>query len=301
MNVNRLLLPLAILTLVSSCGKSNSNAGFPEEEMASVTPLDGSNINGLYMATLMTLNPAVNGNIPGTVVVHRQGEKFQVFVKITGGGSGTWHQQNIHIGTRCPLESDDMNGDGLIDIVEGNRIWGKVVIPLDNNLSSQDAGKNKYPQGDENGNYFYERFTNFDTLFRDLKSTDSHPEDNIMKLTATQGFDLRGKVVVIHGAAQSANLPGTIASEGSYRANQTFPIACGEFQKITKMPDDIQSGQAPGPVGDSDVQPTPPPEEPTPTPTPTPSEPRPDGEENDDNDESEEWYDRLSDWWRRRF
>ena len=296
MNVNRLLVPLAILTLATSCGKSNSNAGMPLETASRVMPMDGSNISGLYMATLMTLNPSVNGNIPGTVVVHRQGDKFQAFVKITGAGSGTWHQQNIHIGSRCPLESDDMNGDGLIDVTEGNKIWGNVIIPLDNDLSSQFAGRNRFPQGDDQGNYFYERFTNFETLFRDLKAPDTTPEDNIMKLAPNQGFDLSGKVVVILGAARTANLPATVASQGDFSANKTFPIACGEFQKITQMPDDIQGGQPSSPVGETDVQPTPPPEEPTPTPEPNPNpEPEP------ENDESEEWYDRLSDWWRRRF
>lgn len=256
-------------------------------------PLDGSNINGLYMATLTTLNPDINGTVPGTAVVIREGDKFQAYVKASAGPGGIWHQQNIHLGSRCPNQGDDLNADGVIDIEEGQNAWGNVIIPLDGDLSSQDAGKNRYPVGDEVGNYFYERFTNFDIFYKDLKGIDRNPADHISKLAPSEGFQIEGKVIVILGAGKDANLPATVASRSPYKVNQTFPIACGIFQKITQIPNDIGNGTDTGTIGDTDNEPNPPP-----TPEP-PTNPAP--EENDENEEDDDLLGRLSDWWRRRW
>lgn len=287
-------LGLAILiALVSSCGKSNSSAGLPIEKTP--LPINGSNIVGIYMAKFDTLNASVNGNIPGSATLQRRDDSFKAYVRLFGGAPNAWHMQNIHTG-RCPTPSDDMNSDGFVDYEEAMRALGPILLPLDSNLSSQAAGKNIYPIADSSGSYFYERMTTFTKMFADLKTEDQDPTDNMTKLDPESGLDFSGKVVVIHGAPDTAILPETVASVDNRPANQTLPIACGTFEQVRSIPGEPVPDTAPGPVGEGEVStPGPGPQpQPQPQPGPTP-EPREDEEDEDD----ENWYDRVIDWWRR--
>ena len=283
---------LLLLSFVSSCGKSNSNAGLPEVKQK-VLPVNGENINGLYMAKFFTINPGVNGTLPGSATLQRQDDKFYAYIRLFGGGPNVWHQQNVHVGSRCPNAGDDLNSDGYIDIDEGNKVWGKVLLPLDSNIASQAAGKNVFPIADATGTYFYERVTSFDRMFVDLKTVDKDLDDNIAKLSPEQGLDFEGKVVVIHGTADTIIYPDTVASTERYLPHQTLPVACGVFSRVTSIPGEVEGGEEiPGPVGD--VQ-----EAPVPETNPTPTDDWSD--DNNDRDHDDRWYDRLSDWWRSRW
>ena len=300
---------LLLLAFVSSCGKSNSSAGMPVAK-SKVLPVNGSNIRGLYMAKFFTINSHVNGSLPGSATIQRQEDKFFAYVRLFGGAPNAWHQQNIYEGSRCPNMGDDLNKDGYIDIEEGNKVWGKVLIPLDANISSQYAGKNIFPLGDATGSYFYERVGSFDKMFKDLKSEDKNMADNVSKLLPEQGLDIEGRVVVIQGTANTVIYPETVASYKNQAPYQSLPIACGVFSRVTKIPgtphpeeipgevDDIEEGDAP--EGDNWEPETPTPENPD-TDWDRPDRdddyhrPRTDGE-NDDP-----WYDRVIDWWRSRW
>lgn len=285
---------LLLLSFVSSCGKSNSNAGLPEVKQK-VLPVNGENINGLYMAKFFTINPGVNGTLPGSATLQRQDDKFYAYIRVFGGAPNAWHQQNVHVGNRCPNAGDDLNGDGYIDIEEGNKVWGKVLLPLDSNIASQSAGKNIFPIADASGTYFYERVTSFDRMFDDLKTVDKNLDDNIAKLAPEQGLDFEGKVVVVHGTADTVIYPETVASADQRPPHQTLPIACGVFSKVTSIPGQVEGGEeVPGPIGDVEEAPVP---ETDPTPTPTDDW----TENNDDRDRDDRWYDRISDWWRSRW
>lgn len=298
---------LLLLSFVSSCGKSNSNAGLPEVKKK-ILPVNGENINGLYMAKFLTMNPGVNGTLPGSATLQRQDDKFYAYIRIFGGAPNAWHQQNVHVGSRCPNAGDDTNGDGYIDIEEGNKVWGEVLLPLDSNIGSQAAGKNVFPIADASGTYFYETVTNFNKMFDDLKSADKNLGDNITKLSPEQGLDFEGKVVVIHGTADTVIYPDTVASSGRYLPHQTLPIACGVFTKVTSIPGSVEPGEEiPGPVGDVEEAPVPE-EVPVPETTPTPEYPDTGWDDNTgdynrdrDRDRDDRWYDRVSDWWRSRW
>lgn len=283
---------LLLLVLALSCGKTGSNAGLPkvnQEQQRKIIPLDGSNISGLYMAKFVTLNPHVNGTLPGSATVQRQDDKFYAYVRLFGGEPRTWHQQNIYEGTRCPSLKDDLNGDGYLDISETEKVSGKILIPLDANLSTQKAGRNIYPIADESGGYFYERVTSFNRLFRDLKRDDKNLTDNVTKLLPDEGLDLEGKVVIVQGTAEG-DFPETVASTHRRLPHQTLPIACGTFSKVTKIPGEVyEEGNIPGPIGEV--------ENPVPSEDPELPEPLP----REEAPEEEPWYDRVFDWWRSRW
>jgi hypothetical protein len=290
---------LILLTFVSSCGKSGSSAGVPIVK-EKVIPLNGSNIDGLYMAQFMTLNPGVNGSLPGSATLQRQNDKFFAYVRLFGGAPNAWHQQVIYEGKRCPMASDDVNGDGYIDAIEGRNVWGQALIPLDSNIGSQVAGKNIYPVADATGTYFYERVTSFDDMFSDLKKEDKNLTDNLTKLGPDKGLDFEGRVVVIHGSSDTVVYPPTVATTDEYAQHQTLPIACGIFSKITRVPGDIETGEIPGPVEGptTDVPPTPPVE---PVPTPVPDTHGDGDEDSDRRDRDDDWVGRVRDWWRSRW
>lgn len=289
------------LLVMASCGKSPANrAGVPVFEPKAL-PLDGSNVEGLYMAKFTTLNPQVNGTLPGSATLQRDGDKFYAYVRLFGGAPQGWHQQNVYEGNRCPTLNDDTNGDGYIDVVEGNAVWGKILIPLDSNLSSQKAGRNIYPMADASGSYFYERETSFKSLYNDLKSDDKDMNDDYIKLAPESGIDFVGKVVVVFGTAPTVSYPASVASNENRPVHQTLPIACGVFSQLTSIPGEPLPSEVPGPVepptGEvGEVPPT--------TPTDTYPTPNPYPEDNGDGEYSprpreRNWYRRISDWWRR--
>ena len=289
----RFLLLVSLLIFAQGCGNSGSNAGMPvEEERVEVLPLDGSNVQGIYLAKFTTLNPHVNGTIPGSATIMRTEDKFYAYVRIFAGGIKAWHQQNVYLGTRCPTMRDDLNGDGFIDITEAQKVLGDVLIPLDSNINTQAAGKNIYPLGDASGSYYYERIGSFDKMFNDLKNMDKDVDDNIAKLLPDEGLKIEGKAVLIQGVADTIVLPETVATFGRHKSYQTLPITCGIFQRVTKNPGQLDDGRIPGPIGEVGETPTP---EPRPTPTPTPAP------EYDENEPEDRWVDRVIDWWRRRW
>ena len=254
--ISKIAPTLAVLALMSSCGSDNSssnkskgNAIVPEREE---TPLstDGSNIQGLYLAKFETLNPHVNGNIPGSVTIQRKDARIYAYLRLFGGGVKTWHRQGIYTGDRCPTQKDDENGDGFVDIVEAEKVLGKIIIPLDADIGSQASGRNFYPVADLSGNYHYERITSFERFFRDLKSPDKDPEDNVVKLGPEEGFDFVGKPVLVQGVVETTVFPPTVGSMGRYKPFQTLPIVCGIFQKAETMPGVPNDGMIPGPVAE---------------------------------------------------
>ena len=73
------------------------------------------------------------------------------------------------------FKSVDLNLDGFIDIIEAQKVLGRILIPLDADISSQNSGRNFYPLADLSGSYHYERVTSFKRFFNDLKSEDKNP------------------------------------------------------------------------------------------------------------------------------
>ena len=310
------ILPLSLLI---GCGRSKSLPNFNESPSPVILPADGSNIDGLYMAKFETLNGHVNGTIPGSATIQRQGNKFYAYVRLFGGTPETWHQQYVYLGNRCPSLKDDANGDGFIDIVEANAVWGDAILPLDANISSQGAGKNIFPMSDDAGSYFYERVTNFDKLFEDLKNEDRNFEDNVAKLNLDSGLAIEGRAVAVLGIADTVELPETVASEPSrLSAHQTLPIVCGIFKRVTEIPGEEYDETIPGPVepGEEETDMSPNPEDPYQPETEEdngdywPSEDEEDHveeyEEEEDEveqpaEEEENSWDDVIDWWRSRW
>ncbi len=253
---------VTLASLVAACGGgggSSSGArnrggapGTPGTRVNEEAVTDGSNIQGSYKAVFSTLNPQVNGTVPGSLTILRKEEKLYFYLRLFAGKPQTWHPQNIYLGSRCPTAADDTNGDGYIDINEGNKVWGNVLVPLDHEPTTQRGGRNFYPMSDLSGSYFYERIVNFNSFFADLKAADPTPEDNISKLAPTEGLSLIGKVVVVQGVDAATILPETVGTAGRYRNFQTLPVVCGVIQKSDEAPGNPDATEIPGEVGSAE-------------------------------------------------
>lgn len=224
----------------------------PQEEGQVSLPLDGSNIDGTYTARFVTLNPQVNGTIPGSATFMRSDDKWFAYVRLFAGMPKAWHMQHVYVGDRCPTLGDDLNKDGFIDIVEAEAVLGKILIPLDSDISSQNSGRRFFPLADPSGSYHYERVTSFRRFFDDLKSPDKDPNDNYVKLAPHEGLAIEGKAVLIQGISEDVELPETIASVDRRKPFQTFPIACGIFEKVTEIAGTPHNDEdpIPGPIAD---------------------------------------------------
>lgn len=221
-----------------------------EETASPAVAVDGSNINGYYLATFITMNPHVNGTLPGSATFYRKEDRLHAYLRLFAGSPKAWHQQKVYTGTRCPSMADDTNADGYIDIIEAEAVVGKVLIPLDADLTTQNSGRNFYPVGDPSGSYHYERVVSFNRFLQDLKSDDKNLEDNVVKLAADEPLILEGKIIMIQGTAETVEYPETVASSNRHLPFQTLPIACGIFKKADIAPGSPDDEVIPGPVAD---------------------------------------------------
>lgn len=253
----KIISSLAVLSLAVSCGDSekskSGNSGSVEQDVQEeqeIIPVDGSNIEGLYKAKFITLNSNVNGTIPGSATFFRKEDRWFAYLRLFAGMPKAWHMQNVYEGSRCPTANDDLNLDGFIDIIEAQTVLGKILIPLDADISSQNSGRNFYPLADLSGSYHYERVTSFKRFFNDLKGEDKNPEDQIMKLAPDEGLKLVGRAVMIQGVTEDVELPETVQTLERRRSFQTLPIACGIYEKVEALPGDPYVDEIPGPVAD---------------------------------------------------
>ncbi len=241
------ILAVASLLLLISCGKSGDSspsAQLRQEETEAVK------LEGHYMAKFITLNPQVNGTLPGSASFYVEEDKLTAYLRLFAGGPQAWHRQALYSGSRCPTIADDTNGDGFIDVLEGEKVWGKIILPLDADISTQKAGQNFYPVGDLSGSYYYERFASLPRVLKDLRSEDPNPEDEIMKIGPNEPFNFEKKVVVVQGVVQSVSLPATVATSGRRLAFQTLPITCGVIWKVTWENGTVDDGNIPGPIAE---------------------------------------------------
>ncbi|HXH75623.1 MAG TPA: hypothetical protein VNJ08_11690 [Bacteriovoracaceae bacterium] len=240
---------VCLLTLLASCNKGSSGSkaailptepeqSLPEEVKAPAIVLDGSNIQGVYLAKFTTLNPGIVGTIPGSAQFRRIDDRISAYVRLFAGSPDTAHFQNVHSGNRCPtMPEDDKNEDGFIDIKEALAVVGPVIIPLDADLTTQLSGNSLWSKSFPNGSYEYMVDTNFDGLLDDMRDEDENPRDNISKIASDAPFDLAGKVFMVQGVGPEKVLPESIASLPKYKNHQTFPIACGVY-----IPGPMESG-----------------------------------------------------------
>ena len=220
----KLLIPMiTALMILSSCGKDNDDSStqdvtmFEEQEK----PME----EGEYVAFLRTVNSSVNGYIPfGRAELSLKEDELKV-VTYLDDDQRVMHMQRIHTGTRCPTLADDINNDGYIDIIEAEKALGEVILPLDNDLSSREAGEGKYPIG---SSFTYTRSAKWSSIIEDLQK----PYKDGHLVLDRDYINLENRVILIHGTSYSSLVPDTLATHDGIEPHLSVPIACGIIKPI---------------------------------------------------------------------
>lgn len=221
------LLTLSIIVLLISCGKKKE-----AHEMANTSKQElNQDIHGRYVAKILPLNQSIAGEVKGNLSIVVSGDDFIVQSKVFGSHPGIKHLQSIHVGTKCPDSSTDTNGDGVIDAQEGMATYGKVLIPLDSDLSDQEDGSDFGPIANQLGNFYYKESASLIRLLSDLHQQDLDVRDEFQKLAGKENLKLQGAVVVIYGINNGIELPSTVASIGDLSPYEALPVACGEIKR----------------------------------------------------------------------
>lgn len=259
-----------------SCGKAPKDKEQDQSNEESIS-------DGVYSAILIPLNAKVSNEVGGEVKISLYGDEFKVNINLLHAPAGT-HEQHLHLGINCPQLSDDLNVDGYVDLDEARPKIGYVIVPLDNDLSSQQGG-GRFPTG----SYKYSQSTSYQLMLSDLQQPDDMINDFIAKLNGDE-FRLEKKVVMIYGRGR--NLPLTVSSP-------LVPLACGILSKISDVPEDEDdtwdNPPAPTPGGDNYRRrprpPAPPPD------TTDPEDPPSGGWWDNWRDRWNRWRERMRDWW----
>lgn len=248
--IKKIALGTALLQL-AACGGGGGGSGSGSGSSESQPRQFETDAEGMYIAKLNALNNGVGGPISGSLSIMRDGSRLIAYVRMNGGQPHVVHQQRVHVGTSCPTMEDDKNGDGYVDVNEAFARTGKILFPLDADISAQERGSSIWPAGDMYGYYHWERATSWERFIGDLREPDLNEENDYAKLGTGGALNLDGRVVIIHGAAETANLPDTVGTRGRLRNFQVIPIACGVIRKINgaevgTIEDDPSLGPAEG-------------------------------------------------------
>ena len=261
---NKILATLVCSTLLTACG---GGGGGGSSTPTPITSRSSSNLEtdmyGTYQAILSPLNSQVAGEVNGSLTLVREMNDFIAHVRFVGGpeNASILHTQSVHIGSRCPTKSDDLNLDGFIDAEEGAKVYKEILIPLDDDLNSQWMGGGIYPLADAFGNYSYTQVAAYDKMIKDLQEEDINLTDDLVKLGPNKSMTAIGKVVMIFGVPNTTDLPETVAGRGRLSKFEALPIACGVIKKISHVPgeiDDDHTGisytgtESPGGTGEDD-------------------------------------------------
>lgn len=205
-------------------------------------------VSETYLATLEPVNENMLGFVSGSVSVTIAGDSMKTNIRFNGPFASTVHTQIIHAGGFCPISDvADANADGYVDIQETLVYSSGFLIPLDNDLNSQESGNEFFPMSDNWGTYIYARLSSLSSLLNDLYLSDASAVANTVKLIPGSPLFLDERVVVIYGVGDSVTLPPTVGTIFPFTSNQITPIACGVFSKVeafpgTLEPDDITIG-----------------------------------------------------------
>lgn len=236
--MNRTLLAGSLLILTLSCGKDATKRTVEAPPKKTVNKLVYD--RNSYLAELKVLNKSAAGPVSGNANFKIHNDTFFAYVRLFNSIPNLVHEQRYYEAESCPGPEADTNGDGFIDILEANAVLGDPIFPLDADISSETAGLNLFPSGDQSGSYWYEQEIAYEELRQELNLSERVPDSAFSKLTDGRDLKLNSGIVLILGAPAWSKLPETVASSGGYANFQTLPIACGALRRIYVVPGEVK-------------------------------------------------------------
>lgn len=189
---------------------------------------DGKNpAEAEYAARLQPMNAAISGTeTTGNAEFAIRGDDLSISVTVKGAPASITHWQHFHgfkdeSAAACPTEAADVNGDGIIDLIETEPAAGTTMVPFDDDPAAMDVAHGTYPEASADGTYTYQKVVS-------LKALDAA----FVKAFGDSGLDLDRRVIFVHGIVPDSNLPQSVASLGPIPADVTLPIACGKIERV---------------------------------------------------------------------
>lgn len=210
---------LALVTVAALTGLTAGCA-------STTTTAPADNDVAVYAGTLQAMNTGVTGRAAtGKVKLVVKGNTLTAHIIARNTPPQIVHWQHFHgfkngSEATCPTPAADVNGDGIVDLIETHPTSGKTMVPFIRNPASMDIAHGDYPVADANGDYHYQ---------------ESVPLDKLEAVFAKQygsDLDLGSRVVFIHGVPKGTNLPDSVASLGPIPAQTTLPIACAALTRV---------------------------------------------------------------------
>ncbi len=182
-----------------------------------------------YVARLHPLNAGVTGSqAAGEARFVVTGDQLKISVDARHLPPGMMHLQHFHgfadnQQATCPTAAADVNGDGIVDLIETEPMAGTTMVPFQADPVSMQIVTDTYPTASATGSYDYHQTVSLSALTAAFEKT-----------FHSKGLDLDRRVVLVHGVPPDTALPGTVASLGTIPAQVTLPIACGEIVRVAR-------------------------------------------------------------------
>lgn len=154
--------------------------------------------------------------VHGSARAQVKGDRVTIAIQAEGLEPGIPHPQHIHgkmgVG-ECPDASDDANGDGVVDVVEGVPDYGGILVTLDSDLTDGAGTQvDGLPTAGEDGTIHYRQSASLDAV----------------QAGAEMELNLGQRHIVLHGVDPDTDLDEA-QSLGGLPAWLTLPVACGEL------------------------------------------------------------------------
>jgi hypothetical protein len=202
--------------------------------MAAMGGMGGLKEGALYVAELHPLNAWVQQRLDPDPRTPRGVTEGKAYFRVTNGTLTAvvdvkgaepndaplpegLHPQHIHAASQCPPASADVNGDRIVDVIEGLPFYGAILVPLDGDISNTTSEIPTFPiaTGDK-GTYHYQASTSVATLEAAIGAPLALPTRH----------------VVVHGVDVATPLPASVQSLPGLPAQVTLPVACGEIHEV---------------------------------------------------------------------
>jgi hypothetical protein len=189
----------------------------------------GSASRSVYVAHLHPVNSKVTGlQTSGEARFSIVGDHLTISLKARGLPPNIVHWQHFHgfadnRAASCPGTAADVNGDGIIDLIETEPAAGTTMVPFTDDPVAMDVAHGTYPKASAAGTYTYRQIVSLKDLTAAFAKAFNDP-----------ALDLDRRVVFIHGVVETSKLPATVASLGPIPASVTLPIACGRIERVNR-------------------------------------------------------------------
>ncbi|MFP4162761.1 MAG: hypothetical protein ACLFQB_03300 [Chitinispirillaceae bacterium] len=228
----RITTPLAtaaIAAILVSCaglwGGNGGNGGDGTAPESDTTATDTAGI--VYRAELGPLNDSVAGmSATGMATIRVKGDTMFINVMASGLEPGMMHLQHYHgypdgQDASCASMDQDINGDGIVDLVETRDVSGITLVPFNENPAELELTAETYPEASDQGTVTYT-----DTvLISELRPA-------LQEKFGIDSLQLENRVVYLHGISEDTELPESVQSLPDVPAHVTLPVACGKLEKV---------------------------------------------------------------------